>query len=155
MNFRISRITLIRFSSAPPDLGTRDIAFLRTLLAIVFKWNVEQAADLILEHQLAVSDVPRKPGQRAPPLSQAKITDIASDASINDTRENLRQNIDKLLGLVFPSRGTDECSIFQSHIAKIILTRHITALLRGCIALACEKGSDRAMVDEIDRLLKM
>ncbi|KAI0262307.1 hypothetical protein BC834DRAFT_828992 [Gloeopeniophorella convolvens] len=105
-----------------PLIGTRDIAQLRTLLSIVFKWGTEP----LLAHVQSVW--PTKPGARPPP--GPKLVDVHE---VQVSYVKLAAMTRTLLSLVFP-RGVHG-TLPQTLITSAILNRHVTDVLRPSIAL--------------------
>lgn len=109
-------------SEGAPIIGTRDLAKLRTLLSITFKWGVDPLLSLV------TSAWPCKPSPIL--LSGSKIIDLTT------TPEDYRQLSSFLvciLALLLPD-GLHGC-IPQTLITTTLLNRHFTDILRPCIAL--------------------
>jgi hypothetical protein len=144
-------MTLIQRLPEPPNLGTRDIALLRTLVAIAFKWALERPTELVVEHAIAISKQPKSETHLP-----SSISEVPSDSSITEAQDTLLNSTNRMLHLVFESSEVTIAPVYQSHITRIILTRHVTALLRACIVLACAANNKAdVMKSEVDRLLKM
>ncbi|KAF9782746.1 hypothetical protein BJ322DRAFT_1072320 [Thelephora terrestris] len=105
-----------------PTLGTRDVSHLRTLISIVFKWGT----DALL-------------GRVAPNFTTSSFQNAQASASIVDlTRgpEDYKGMCDltyQLLSVVLPSGRRGELS--QSLVANLLLTRHLSDILKSCIVL--------------------
>jgi len=105
-------------STEVPLIGTRDLAELRTLLSIIFKWGVDPLLSKV------ILSWPSKPA------SGSKIIDLTSTPADYGL---LSSFVSRLMALVFPD-GLIEPSP-QTHITTIMLNRHMADLLRPCIAL--------------------
>ncbi|THH18393.1 hypothetical protein EW146_g2595 [Bondarzewia mesenterica] len=103
-------------------VGTRDIAELRTLLSIVFKWGTELLLEAI---QAAWPTKPHQPTQMGPRI--VILTDTSEDYS------RLSSMTNQLLGLLFP-RGVHG-PLPQTLITSVLLGRHVTDLLKPGITL--------------------
>ena len=104
-----------------PAIGTRDLAQLRTLLSIVFKWGVEPLLILVM------SAWPSKP---SPVLLGPKIIDLTTTP---EDYRRLSSLLLHLLTLLFPS-GVHGF-LPQTLITTTLLNRHLTDLLKPCMAL--------------------
>lgn len=105
-----------------PVIGTRDLAELRTLLSIAFKWGVEPLLALV------TSAWPSKPSPVL--LSGPKIIDLTTTP---EDHGHLSSFTMRLLALLLPD-GVHE-SFPQTLITATMLNRHLTDLLKPCIAL--------------------
>lgn len=105
-----------------PVIGTRDLAQLRTLLSITFKWGVEPLLDSI------VIALPSKP--TAVISSGPKIIDLTATP---EDYKRLSSFILKLLSLLLPEGH--HRSIPQTLITTTLLHRHLADLLRPSIVL--------------------
>lgn len=103
-----------------PSIGTRDLAELRVLLSIIFKWGVEPVLA-----RLALSWPSKSVTSGGP-----RFVDLASGA---DDYEALSSLVSRLLALLFPSGLHSRLP--QTLITTTILNRHLSGLLRPCIAL--------------------
>ena len=106
----------------PPALGTRDASHLRTLASVVFKWGSDALLDRIAPDLMASSS----PGPQVP-VSVVDLTRGRADY------EGLRDLTHQLLTVVLPSghRG----GLSQSFVANLLLTRHLSDMLKPCIVL--------------------
>jgi hypothetical protein len=105
-----------------PAIGTRDLAQLRTLLSIVFKWGVEPLLALVM------SAWPSKPSPTL--LEQPKIIDLTTTP---EDYRRLSSLLTHLLALLYPD-GVHE-SLPQTLITTTLLNRHLADLLKPCMAL--------------------
>ncbi|TFY64009.1 hypothetical protein EVG20_g6094 [Dentipellis fragilis] len=105
-----------------PVIGTRDLALLRTLLSIVFKWGTEPLLARIQPAWPSKSSAAKATGPRI-----IDLTNTPEDYGV------LESTAKRLLGLVFP-RGVHG-TVPQTFITKTVLSRHTTDLLRPGIAL--------------------
>jgi hypothetical protein len=105
-----------------PSIGTRDLAEIRTLISIVFKWGVDPLLACV------TSSWPSK--LTSPLRSETTIIDLTSAPEDYQLLSSLTT---RLMGLLFPDgvRG----SLPQTHITTTILHQHTVDLLRPCIAL--------------------
>ncbi|KAK0499796.1 hypothetical protein EDD18DRAFT_1152660 [Armillaria luteobubalina] len=101
-----------------PLIGTRDIAQLRTLLSIVFKWGVEPLLSRIIV--------------ALPTPSTSKKVQIATENTLEDY-ERLCKLISEVFILLFPS-GV-QSRLPQTLITTTILSRHVTDTLKPAIVL--------------------
>ncbi|KAK0461884.1 armadillo-type protein [Desarmillaria tabescens] len=101
-----------------PLIGTRDIAQLRTLLSIVFKWGVEPLLSNIIV--------------ALPTPSSSKKVQIAVEHTLKDY-EHLCQLINEIFALLFPS-GL-QSRLPQTLITTTVLNRHVTDILKPAIVL--------------------
>ncbi|KAF8812411.1 hypothetical protein BYT27DRAFT_6419485 [Phlegmacium glaucopus] len=105
-----------------PSIGTRDLAQLRTLLSLIFKWGIEPVFNRVA---LAL------PG---PPINTtnagAKIVDVSQNS---DDYRFLAEFVTSVFLLIFP-RGV-QGQISQTLITTTILSRHVSDLLNPSIAL--------------------
>ncbi|SJL02270.1 uncharacterized protein ARMOST_05596 [Armillaria ostoyae] len=101
-----------------PLIGTRDIAQLRTLLSIVFKWGVEPLLSRILV--------------ALPTPSTSKKVQIATENTLKDY-EHLCKLINEIFILLFPS-GV-QSRLPQTLITTTVLSRHVTDVLKPAIVL--------------------
>ncbi|KAA1475539.1 hypothetical protein DENSPDRAFT_429786 [Dentipellis sp. KUC8613] len=127
-----------------PVIGTRDLALLRTLLSIVFKWGTEP---LLARIQPAWPSKPSAAKAAGPRIID--LTNTPEDYGV------LASTAKRLLGLVFPHgvHGT----VPQTFITKTVLSRHVTDLLRPGIALGWLPKNlateDMPVVDELRPLI--
>jgi len=105
----------------PPPLGTRDLAKLRTLLSLVFKWGVEP---------LYVRVSGGWPESIMAGGAHPKIIDLTSDS---DDYGILTELTSSIVALVFPQGVQGRIS--QTLITTSILSRHIADVLLPSIAL--------------------
>ncbi|EGN93069.1 hypothetical protein SERLA73DRAFT_163744 [Serpula lacrymans var. lacrymans S7.3] len=103
-----------------PAIGTRDLAHLRTLLSMIFRWGIDP---LLIELAASWST---KPPSRATP----KIIDLTNTP---DVYKQLSFMTSRLMGLLFP--GGLQGSMPQTLITSTLLVRHTAHLLKPCIAL--------------------
>lgn len=103
-------------------IGTRDLAQLRTLLSVAFKWGVEPLFVLV------TSAWPNKPSLMVPP--RPKIIDLTTSPK---DHKRLSSLLERLLGLLFPD-GVHG-SFPHNFITTTLLNRHLTDLLKPCIGL--------------------
>jgi len=105
-----------------PSIGTRDLAQLRTLLSLIFKWGIEPLFNGVA---LAL------PG---PPINTANAGANIVDVSQNsDDYRFLAEFVTSVFLLIFP-RGV-QGQISQTLITTTILSRHVSDLLNPSIAL--------------------
>jgi hypothetical protein len=109
-------------SEGAPVIGTRDLAQLRTLLSITFKWGVEPLLVLV------TSTWPNHPYPTV--ISGPKIIDLTTKPLYYKQLSSL---LVRLLILLFP--GGVHGSFSQTLITAMLLNRHLTDLLKPCIAL--------------------
>ncbi len=110
-------------TTAQQLLGTRDLAQVRTLLSIVFKWA---AKPLLTRVTAAIPNV--TPGSRN--RTTVNIIDLTS---VPDDYKMLSSLIYRLMGIILPF-GI-QGSLTQTIVTSIILDRHLGDLLRPCIVL--------------------
>lgn len=103
-----------------PVIGTRDLAELRTLLSITFNWGVEPLLGRVSLAWPSKNIV--QTGQKV-----VVVTVNSEDYSL------LCSLVSRLMSLVFP--GGTQGNVPQTLITTTLLHRHITDLLRPCIAL--------------------
>ncbi|KIY73777.1 hypothetical protein CYLTODRAFT_406490 [Cylindrobasidium torrendii FP15055 ss-10] len=104
-----------------PPLGTRDIAHLRALLSLAFKWGT----DTLLSHILgAISNSIKHTGP-------SKIVSV-DNAEQDYTR--ISSMLDRLLKLLFPE--SPESRFPQTHITTSILSKNLLDVLKPTVALA-------------------
>lgn len=105
-------------TNQPPSIGTRDLAQLRTMLSLAFKWRAEPLFTRIKqEWPIATSHGP-------------KIIDLTVDS---EDYRNLSNLILSVFSLVFPEGP--EGRISQTLITTTILTHHVVDLLLPSISL--------------------
>lgn len=105
-----------------PSIGTRDLAQLRTLLSLIFKWGIEP-----LFNRVALI-LPGPPINTA--NTRAKIVDVSENS---DDYRFLTEFVTSMFFLIFP-RGV-QGQISQTLITTTILFRHASDLLNPSIAL--------------------
>lgn len=98
--------------------GARDLAQLRTLLSIVFKWGTEP---------LLTSCLLKRPPEAA---TGQKVVDYGS---ISSQHESIVEFAISLMGIMFPNGSSGP--IANTHISAILINRHLVDLLRVCFAL--------------------
>lgn len=108
-------------SSEEPQIGTRDLAKLRTLLSLAFKWGIER---LYAEVGQSWS------GSVSENLSQRR---VFHKSAIDDDYRLLSDLTASLLSLVFPEGAQGRIS--QTFITSTILAKHVTDLLFPSISL--------------------
>ena len=105
-----------------PVLGTRDVSHLRTLVSIVFKWGTDALLDRVA------------PNWTTPPPPKAHGS--ASVVDLTSGQEDYKELCDLthqilLVVLPFGRRG----ALSQSFVANLLLTRHLSDVLKPCITL--------------------
>ncbi|CAA7259732.1 unnamed protein product [Cyclocybe aegerita] len=100
----------------PPPIGTRDLAKLRTLLSLVFKWGIQPLYGRVILSW--------------PTAGGSKIVDLGSHSEDYQALSNLTTS---LFTLIFP-QGV-EGRISQTLITSTILARHVADLLTPAIVL--------------------
>ncbi|KAG9038544.1 hypothetical protein FRB95_000765 [Tulasnella sp. JGI-2019a] len=135
-----------------PTLGTRDLTQMRTLLAILFKWGIQRETDRVTEHMRASSSV-------VPPNVKTSIVEIQAEDDAESDRALLQKLTEQIIGLIFSLETPSvHGPVHQSHITQIIVTRHITPLLKACVLLAWASNSSEKALELrkiIDRLLSL
>lgn len=109
---------------APEELlGTRDLAQLRTLLSLVFKWAVEP---LLARVTASIPSV-TPGGRRRTEVNIIDLTSIPEDYRI------LATSLTRITKLLLPSgiRGP----LNATHITSAIVDRHLSDLLKPCLVL--------------------
>lgn len=106
----------------PLSVGTRDLANIRTLLSIVFKWGIQPLLDRV------IVSWPHRPSTKAPVRS--KIIDLTTGPE--DFRE-LCTLTRQVLSLALPAGHSGTLS--KTFIVNALLVRHITDILKPCITL--------------------
>ena len=105
-----------------PVCGTRDVSHLRTLISIVFKWGTDPLLDRVI------------PNWTSPSSSKAQRS--ASVVDLTRGPEEYKELCDltyRLLSIVLPSGHRGQLS--QSFVVNIMLTRHLSDVLKPCITL--------------------
>lgn len=126
---------------------------MRMLLALVLKWGLQPKMDRVLEHRRATVT------SSAP--STTSIVEIVDDEVVSKNLAGLVSITNQLLLLVFisttSSTTTSRALLHQSHITQILVTRHITPLLKACILLGWDPDSDDGVNPRrtVDHLLSM
>jgi len=105
-----------------PVLGTRDVSHLRTLISIVFKWGTDALLDRVVPNWTAPSSS----------MAQGSTSVVDLTRSAEDYKE-LCDLTHQLLSVVLPSGDRGQLS--QSFVANILLTRHLSDVLKPCITL--------------------
>jgi hypothetical protein len=109
-------------SRQPLLIGTRDLAEIRTLLSIIFKWGVDPLMAKV------VSAWPTKKSSEGP-----RIIDLTSSSEDYSLLSSMASN---LMDLLFPGDVADpRVRMPETLITVSILNRHLTDLLRPCITL--------------------
>lgn len=108
-------------STEAPSVGTRDLSHIRTLLSIVFKWGTEPLLNRV------IMSWPSKPTSR--PQAQSKIIDLTTGP---EDYKDLCLMTHQLLSLALPAGHKGPIS--QTFVANTLLVRHVTDLLKPCIA---------------------
>lgn len=105
-----------------PTFGIRDVSNLRTLISIVFKWGTDALLDRVV------------PNWTTTTLSrtQASVTVVDLTRGPDDYKE-LCDLTYKLLSVILPSGHRGQPS--QSFVANLLLTRHLSDVLKPCITL--------------------
>ena len=103
-----------------PSIGTRDLAQLRTLLSLIFKWGIEPLFNRVAL-ALPIIDTAN---------TKAKILDVSQES---DDHRFLSEFVTSVYLLIFP-RGV-QGQISQTLITTTILHRHVLDLLNPSIAL--------------------
>ncbi|KAF9534898.1 hypothetical protein CPB83DRAFT_901829 [Crepidotus variabilis] len=106
----------------PPPLGTRDLAKLRTLLSLVFKWGVTPLYTKV--SQL----LPGSFNENSP-----KIVNLSSGSTIQTNYNLLSYFTRSVLGLVFPQGVQGRIS--QTLITTTILSKHVSDILVPAVTL--------------------
>ena len=105
-----------------PALGTRDVSHIRTLISIVFKWGTDALLDRVA------------PNWTTPTSTKAQ--EPASIVDLTRGPEDYKELCDltyQLLSIVLPSGHRGQLS--ESFVANILLTRHLSDVLKPCITL--------------------
>ena len=105
-----------------PTFGTRDVSHLRTLISIVFKWGTDALLGRVM------------PNWTTPSLPRAQ--ESVSIVDLTRGPEDYKELCDltyQLLSVILPSGHRGQLS--QSFVANLLLTRHLSDLLKPCIAL--------------------
>ena len=105
-----------------PALGTRDVSHLRMLISIIFKWGT----DALLDRAVPNWTTPALPKAQG----SASIVDLTRGPE--DCKELCHLTY-RLLSVVLPSGHRGQLS--QSFVANILLTRHLSDVLKPCITL--------------------
>ena len=103
-----------------PSIGTRDLAQLRTLLSLIFKWGIEPLFNRVALALPVINTANTK----------AKIVDVSQGS---DGYRFLSDFVTSVFLLIFP-RGV-QGQISQTLITTSILSRHVSDLLNPSIAL--------------------
>ncbi|OSX60155.1 hypothetical protein POSPLADRAFT_1066562 [Postia placenta MAD-698-R-SB12] len=105
-------------------VGTRDLAQIRTLLSIVFKWAVEPFLSGV------ANAIPAKADPHTRVHAAPRIIDLTS---IPADYTSLTTAVSRLLRLLFPAGVQSAPS--QTAIASALANRHLSDLLRPCLVL--------------------
>ena len=109
-------------SDQVPSIGTRDLAQLRTLLSLIFKWGIEPLFNRV---------APALPGLSISAANaRTKIVDVSQSA---DDYRFLSEFVTSVFLLIFP-RGV-QGQISQTLITTTILFSHVSDLISPSIAL--------------------
>lgn len=137
----------------PPDIGTRDLAQIRTLLSILFKWGVER--HLAHLYFYWSSGVTQPVGKTLRPISHPNHSRLVEAPGKSSERElsRLLNIMSRILALVFARKfevadpsSSHASDVRQTHITKVLLTRHAAPILQACILLGWV-SSDTEIVD--------
>ncbi|KAI9001411.1 hypothetical protein BD414DRAFT_519479 [Trametes punicea] len=109
-------------AASEPLVGTRDLACVRTLLSILFKWGVEPLLQRI------VAGIPSTSTSQA--ISRANIIDLTGLPHEYSTLSSISA---RLLGMVLP--GGAASAIAQSAVIATLLNRYLSDLLIPCIVV--------------------
>ena len=104
-----------------PALGTRDVSNLRTLISIVFRWGTDPLLSRVAQNWTTS------------PLSNPPSAAVIDLTGVPEDYKELCRLTYQLLSLVLPSGHRGQLS--QSFIANILLTRHLSDVLKPCITL--------------------
>ena len=105
-----------------PTFGTRDVSHLRTLITIVFKWGTDALLGRVV------------PNWTTNPLSKTEGPGSIIDLTRGpEDYKELRDLTHQLLSVILPSGYRGQLS--QSFVANLLLTRHLSDVLKPCIAL--------------------
>ena len=102
-----------------PSIGTRDLAQLRTLLSLIFKWGIEPLFNRVALALPATITA-----------NTAKIVDVSQGS---DDYRFLSEFVASVFLLIFP--GGAQGQISQTLITTTILSRHVSDLINPSIAL--------------------
>ncbi|CUA70257.1 Cyclin-D-binding Myb-like transcription factor 1 [Rhizoctonia solani] len=130
-------------SNAPRvALGTRDLAVLRTLASIIFGWGT---TPLLVALYLQVN----------PPPTPS--SDLPSKPTVIRDIDLLIAGLTSLLWSsdIYPGSSTQPTHLFPSHITKILITSHITDMLRAGISIGWLPESNERAQQIVSRLLKI
>ena len=105
-----------------PTLGTRDIAHLRTLISIIFKWGTDPLLGRVVLN-LTTSSFPKP---------QVSASMVYLTTGPEDYKE-LCDLVFQLLSVVLPPGHRGPPS--SGFVANLLLTRHLNDILRPCIVL--------------------
>jgi len=105
-----------------PALGTRDVSHLRTLISIVFKWGTDALLDRVVPNWTTL----------ALPKAQGSASFVGLTRGPEDYKE-LCDLTYRLLSIILPSGHRGQLS--ESFVANILLTRHLSDVLKPCITL--------------------
>jgi hypothetical protein len=124
-------------------LGTRDLGVLKTLFSIVFGWGLTPLLVALYSSQSAASSAS---------------TSTPLDAM--DLLRNLKILIVRIASLLWPSptypgTSAQPTRLFPSHITKILITAHITDILRAGISVGWISQPDEEVHRIVVELLKM
>jgi hypothetical protein len=113
-------------------IGTRDLGVLRTLASIVFGWGVSPLLVALYSSPDAIDVSTKVTTEQISLLQQLKDLMARTTSLLWPTGTN-------------PSTSTQLTRLLPTHITKILITRHITDILRGSISVGWEPQA----VDEI------
>jgi hypothetical protein len=109
-----------KINGTVPSIGTRDLAQLRTLLSLIFKWGIEPLFNRVALALPVINTANTK----------AKIVDVSQGS---DDYRFLSESVTSVFLLIFP-RGV-QGQISQTLITTTILHLHVSDLLNPSIAL--------------------
>ncbi|EUC57692.1 nucleolar protein [Rhizoctonia solani AG-3 Rhs1AP] len=130
-------------SNAPRvALGTRDLAVLRTLVSVVFGWGT---TPLLVALYFQVNS------------SSTSTSNLPSKSTLI---QDIKLLIIRLTSLLWPSdirpgSSTQSTRLFPSHITKILITSHITDILRASISIGWLPKPDEQVQQIVFGLLKI
>jgi hypothetical protein len=101
-------------------IGTRDLATLRTLVSIVFKWGIEPPYKRLIESW---------PGK----TTQVESSRIIDLTNAPQDYAFVRSMLGRLLALIYPTGVTGKME--GNIVVVVMIDRHLTDLLRPCLAL--------------------
>jgi hypothetical protein len=124
-------------------IGTRDLGVLRTLASIVFGWGVSPLLVALYSSPGSTNVPPRVTTEQISLLQQLKDLMARLTSLLWPSGNN-------------PSTSTQPTRLLPTHITKILITRHITDILRGSISVGWEpQAADEMVRQTVVGLLKM